>query len=291
MQKKALIMLAVAITMGFAAVFLVNSLMQKESGPSGEGGKSVATRTVVVAAVDLDVGTRLDRAMLKTVDWPDASVPEGAYADIDAIIGDKPPVILRETRKGEVVLPYKLSEQGARAGLTTRIPVEQRAITVPVNEIRGVAGFILPGDHVDVLYTAAGQGGKGALVTRILLQNVLVLGVDQSSSDKEDKPKVVNAVTLLVSPKQAQMLALASNMGTLTMTLRNEADVADTQAGAVSVTDITGGPVRKTPRVAGIRTSGSYSTVTVIRGSSISNERVKNAAPSQAAKTTSETVR
>ena len=173
---------------------------------------------------DIEVGTRLSKLIVQLAEWPKDSVPEGVYANIDTLVGEEPPVIIKEVRKGEAILPYKLSSHGARPGLTIKIPKYKRAISIAVNEVRGVAGFVLPGDHVDVLLTTA-LDGKKKFSTSTLVQNVLVLGVDQISSEKEEKPKVVNAVTLLVSKKQGKILTLAQSVGELTLLLRNEADV------------------------------------------------------------------
>lgn len=181
---------------------------------------------VVVAAADLKVGTKLEPIMLNVVDWPEAAVPEGTFTDAKVVLGDKPPVVLQEMKRGEVLLPYKLSPHGARGGLPSRIPEDMRAITVPVSEVTGVAGFIMPGDFVDVLHTSA-IGRKDELpVTRVLLQNVNVLGIDQISSQDESNPKLVNAVTLLADPEAAQRLTLALATGSITLILRNEFDAS-----------------------------------------------------------------
>jgi len=154
------------------------------------------------------------------------SAPEGAYSDVAVVIGEKPPVLLTETKRGEIILPYKLSPHGARGGLPARIPEDMRAATIPVTEVTGVAGFIAPGDFVDVLHTSAVGRSDQIPVTRVLLQNVQVLGVDQVSSEDEAKPNIVNAVTLLVKTEQGQRLTLALATGTLSLLLRNEFDAS-----------------------------------------------------------------
>ena len=149
MQSRALIMLIFAVIIGGVAAYLVSNQLQQKSDQVIV--EKVETRPVVVAARDLEIGATLDQVMLTTVEWPVAGVPEGAYQDVESAVGkDKPRVILREIRKGEVVLPYKLSVEGARGGLTPRIPENMRAMTISIDEIRGVAGFVLPGDKVDL---------------------------------------------------------------------------------------------------------------------------------------------
>jgi pilus assembly protein CpaB len=237
----------------------------------------------VVAVTDLDVGTRLDKVMLKAVDWPEASMPEGHYSEVEKVIGDKPdetPVVLKEMRKGEPVLEYKLSEKGARGGLTPRIPVHKRAMTIAVNEVRGVAGFVLPGDRVDIMLTSSEGRKDKKPVTRTLLQNVEVLGVDQFSSEKEDEPKVVNAVTLLVTPQEGKKLTLAQTVGALNLMLRNEGDVTVARDEVITLAALrtfVPPPAKPGKKVVTRRPRpSSGSTVQIIRGLSISKQRVKN---------------
>lgn len=233
MQLRALIMLALALIMGGITVFLVNTFLQKEVGERGRV-QNIRTISVVVADTDLKIGTKLEPVMLRTADWPAEVAPEGAFTDVKTLIGEKPPVVLQEIHRGEIVLPYKLSPHGARGGLPSRIPEDQRAITVPVNEVTGVGGFVMPGDFVDVLYTSA-IGRKDTLpVTRVLLQNVQVLGVDQVSAQDKSEPKIVNAITLLVNTEAAQRVTLALATGSVTLILRNEFD-----ASLLGVSDVT----------------------------------------------------
>jgi len=283
-----MVMLAVAVVFGAIAVFLVNNLLTVKVAERAEIG-GVETRPLVVAAVDLDVGTRVDKAMLRTVAWPAASVPQGAYAQADAVIGTEPPVVLREIRKGEPVLAYKLSPHGARGGLTVRIPENMRAVTIAVNEVRGVAGFVLPGDRVDVLSTSSQGRADNAPVTRVIAQNVPVLGVDQSSSEKKTDPQVVNAVTLLVTPEQGQKIALAQRIGDVTLLLRNEADVALPRTGEVTLANLAqpaAAPVATQPVTAAAGrapTGPPQTTVRLIRGLKVDQVSVnKDAPPRQA---------
>lgn len=225
MQIRALIMLAVALVLGGITVFLVNNFLKSEVGDQGRVQK-IKTVPVVVAAQDIKSGTKLEAVMLKAVDWPAETAPDGVYSKVEAVIGEKPPVLLQETKRGEILLPYKLSPHGARGGLPVRIPEDMRAATIPVTEITGVAGFIAPGDFVDILHTSAVGRGDQLPVTRVLMQNVQVLGVDQISSEDDAKPKIVNAVTLLVSPESGQRLTLALATGSLSLLLRNEFDAS-----------------------------------------------------------------
>lgn len=237
MQLRALIMLALALVMGGITVFLVNTFLQQEVSQRGKV-QEIRTVPVVVAAADLKVGTKLEPVMIKVVDWPAEIAPEGAYADAKAAIGDKPPVVLQEMKRGEILLPYKLSPHGARGGLPSRIPEDMRAITIPVSEVTGVAGFIVPGDFVDVLHTTSIGRKENDPVTRVLLQNVQVLGIDQVMSQDEANPKVVNAVTLLVNTESAQRITLGLATGTINLILRNEFDASLLAVNDVSSRDL-----------------------------------------------------
>jgi len=281
MQKRAIIMLLVALVMAGIAVSLVNTAIKDKDGDM-TGVSPLAVMQVVVAAVDLDIGDRLNDSKLKMAEWPKASTPEGAYTTADSLLGEEPPVVIKEMKKGEVVLPYKLSGHGARAGLTPKIPSEMRAMTISVNEVRGVAGFVLPGDRVDILYTSPVEGNRNSNkhITRTIIQNLLVLGVDQSASEKEDKPQVVNAVTLLVTSKQGNVLALAQKTGELTLLLRNEGDVVVSTDDSATMADLN----KRTQKATSSRKSGSgnYTSVNVIRGLSSTTYSTKLAAPAKA---------
>lgn len=224
MQKRPLMMLAVALLMGGLAVSLVNGFLKQQ----GERGRMQQLRTVpvVVAAADIHAGTKLEPLMLKTVDWPENALPQGYFSDAATVLGPLPPVVLREIRKDEVVLAYKLSGQGARGGVMSRIPEDMRAISVPVTEVSGVSGFVMPGAFVDVLHTSAAGHSDQIPSTRVLLQNVPVIGIGQTSAENETDPKLVKTVTLLVDPESGQKVALALATGTLSLMLRNDFDAS-----------------------------------------------------------------
>ena len=239
MQIRALIILVVALVAGLAAVFLTKTLVDQQV-TTATTVPSVTTVPVVVAKVDLKMGTRLDRLMLDTAEWPEDSLPENYFSSVADLVGegDDAPIVLKQMRKGEVLLHYKLSPHGARGGMPAKIPEDMRAITIAVTEIRGVAGFVLPGTYVDVLHTTAIGRRDEKPVTRVLMQNMQVLGVDQISSEDETDPKVVNAVTMLVSTSDGQKLTLASTVGELNLLLRNEYDASILEVKTVGLKDL-----------------------------------------------------
>lgn len=278
MQIRALVILVVALVAGLAAVFLANTMLQQEVSKTTEVTQ-IKTVPVVAAKVDLKMGTRLDKVMLTMVDWPEDSLPEGTFSSIEQLVGDKPdaaPIVLKTIKKGEAVLPYKISPQGARGGLPSKIPEDMRAITIAVNEVTGVAGFVLPGDYVDVLHTTSIGRRDEKPVVRVLLQNVQVLGVDQVSSEDETKPKVVNAVTLLVTTEEGQKLALAGEVGDLKLLLRNEYDASILEAKTLDLQDLV--PTERPTKVK-VYKRVRRPIVEIIRGLDIKRESVTEGKP------------
>lgn len=279
MQKKALLLLLVALIMGAVVTILVNTLLTQEVQQRSEQ-PVMQTQKVLVAASDLKTGMRLDNLKVKLVDWPVENLPEGVYSDLDKLLGEKPPIVIKKIKKNEFILPCKLSPQGARGGLPPKIPENRRAITIEVDEISGVAGFVLPGTYVDVLLTSKIGQKDEKLATQTLLQNLLVLGIDQLSSEDEDKPKVVNAVTLLVTPNEGKMLTLGQQVGRVNLLLRNEIDASILEKDLVTINDLL--DIKPEPvKVVKVykrqrRTPPTPSpTVEIIRGLDIEKQKVK----------------
>jgi pilus assembly protein CpaB len=270
MQMRALIILVVALAAGLAAVFLAKTMVDRRVS-TATTVEQVKTVPVVVAKVDLKMGTRLDKMMLDTIDWPETSLPENHFRSVDEVIGNEAPIVLKQMRKGEVVLHYKLSPQGARGGMPAKIPEDMRAITIAVNEVRGVAGFVLPGTFVDVLHTTSVGRADKKPVTRVLMQNVQILGVDQISSEDETDPKVVNAVTMLVSTADGQKLTLAGTVGELNLLLRNEYDASILEVKTVELTDLV---PTDAPTKVKVYKRVRRPTVEVIRGLDIKTQSV-----------------
>lgn len=220
---RAIVILLVAIAAGITAVVLANNWL-------AERARDVSTEKVVVAARDIDLGTQLSPQMLELVDWPRQSVPPGAFTSIADLLekpGNIPARVLRfNVQKGEPVLESKLAAVGAKAGLAAIVAEGKRAMTVSVNEIVGVAGFALPGNYVDILLNTQDEHAKEAdkRVSKIVLEHVLVLAIAQTAKRDETTPRVVSAVTLEVTPEEAEKIDLARSVGTLTLVLRNQMD-------------------------------------------------------------------
>lgn len=218
-NKRALIVMTLAILFGLAAVMLASRWLLTQ--PAAKPGR------IVVAGTDISIGQRLTPDMLKLVEWPAHSMPKGAFDDPQKIGGR---VLKSSILAGEPLSEAKLAPVGTLGGLSALITEGKRAITVRVNDVIGVAGFALPGNYVDIIVSTEtdpqAQADRQRSISKIVLERILVLAVAQEVSRDETKPKVVNAVTLEVTPEQAEKLDLARSVGTLSLALRNQVDPA-----------------------------------------------------------------
>ena len=226
MRTSNAVVLAVAIVMGGTAALLARGWLATHS----RSAATEAAGTLVVAEKPLGFGTPLSLDNLAEITWAAASIPEGGFATKDSLLKDGIRVILSPLERGEPILRSKISAPGQRASLSTLLQEGRRAVTVRVDDVRGVAGFILPGDFVDVVLIAEESSSSHESYSDILLQQVKVLAVDQLASERPEQPTVPKAVTLEVTAEQAQKVLLAANIGKLSLTLRQPAD-RDTEAG------------------------------------------------------------
>ncbi|HET8730623.1 MAG TPA: Flp pilus assembly protein CpaB [Moraxellaceae bacterium] len=227
-NTRALAMLALSILVGVLAVTMAVRLMNERT--------RVSTTDVVVASRDIQLGTRLEAEMLKVVRWPSASQPSGVFHSESELLGR---VVNSSVITGEPVVEPKLAPPGSTGGLSALIAPGTRALTVKVNEVVGVAGFALPGNYVDVLVHAEDENNHP--FSRIVLERILVLAVAQDTNADPSKPKVVNAVTLQVTPEEAEKLDLARGIGQLSLVLRNQVDSEAVMTKGAKVSDLAGG--------------------------------------------------
>lgn len=213
---KTLALLVMAIVFGLAAALYASQWVAQRG--------NIAASKVVVAAVDIELGSKINPQMLTTADWPADSVPTGAFKDLKDV---QDRVVKVGIIRGEALLDRKLSPAGTMGGLSAVIAEGKRAMTVRVNDVVGVAGFALPGNYVDVMVHTQKDPGKGDTpnpISMTVLEQVLVLAVAQEVGRDETKPKVVSAVTLELLPGDAEKLDLARSVGTLSLVLRNQLD-------------------------------------------------------------------
>ncbi|WP_048440732.1 Flp pilus assembly protein CpaB [Caenimonas sp. SL110] len=197
---------------------------------------SVATAQVVVAARDLEVGTRLRPDMVQVVDWPAGAALKEPF-DTVAKVQDR--VLNTQVLRGEPIVATKLANPGEKGGLSAVLEQGTRAITVKVNEIVGVGGFALPGNYVDVMVNTPDDANRP--VSKIVLERILVLAVAQDVSTGDSKPRVVNAVTLQVTPQQAEQIDLARSIGSLSLVLRSQLDKGSSATAGARKSDLLNG--------------------------------------------------
>jgi pilus assembly protein CpaB len=264
-------MLAFALVVAVIAVVVARNWMQSRGTQPvvAQQRAEVAATTVVVARAALDFAARLGPEHVQAVKWPAEVVPPGTFRTVEEVF---PPgverVVLRSIEAGEPIFAVKISGAGQRATLSAIIDKDMRAITIRVNDVTEVAGFVLPGDRVDIMLNRDEGTGNQSMINDVLLQNIRVLGVDQHASDRTDKPILVKAVTLEVTPLQGQKLTLAAQVGTLTLALRNEADSDPGRHKTVRIADLRGGemvrPFAEPPATGGkggAKAAGDSSTV------------------------------
>src|SRR5687767_4324803 len=236
MKVRPLIVLALALLCAVLAVFLARSWILGQSlRPAAEAAQA-QTVQVVAAATPLKFGDRLAKENLRLIDWPSGSVPQGIFRSIDELLGPEPRVALQAIQPNEPILINKVTGPGQRASLSAVISSGMRAMTIRVNDVLGVAGFILPGDRVDILLTR--EVVKDQPVTSGLLQSGKVLGIDQRSEQQNNKPDVVKAVTIEVTTEQTQKITLAAQVGRLSLALRDVSNVELAPVKQVSIKDL-----------------------------------------------------
>jgi pilus assembly protein CpaB len=209
-------MLFIAMIAGLVAVVLAARWIQNQGGEKG---------SIAVANADIELGGRITPEMVRMTEWPEGSKPAGAFDDPAKLTGR---VVLVAMQRGEPLTEGRLAPIGTKGGLSAVVPEGKRAMTVRVNDVVGVAGFALPGTYVDVMVNTQDEGSQRGdrdhSISKIVLERILVLAVAQEADRDATKPKVVNAVTLEVTPKDAEMLDLARSVGTLSLVLRNQTD-------------------------------------------------------------------
>lgn len=241
MRKNTIVMVAIAVVFGLIAVLVAQSWLSYQAELSRRNvapkEKPVATRTIVVATGPLRFGTQILPENLREVAWPEDAIPAGTFGSIAELTGSGKRIVLASIERNEPILRVKVTGPGQKATLSAVIGDGMRAITVRVNDVEGVAGFVLPGDRVDVLLTRQQERTTG--MNDVVLQNSRVLAVDQLADDASDRPTVVKAVTLEVDTVGAQKIALASSLGNLSLMLRRAGELHVDATRRVTTSDLT----------------------------------------------------
>ena len=245
-RRRIFMVFVLAITAGGALALGTYNYVQKI--PAAQAA-AIPTRPVVVAAADLQIGAELRREDLRVIEWPANAAPQGAFGTLDEVIGRG---LIMPVIENEPVMPMKLAPKEAGAGLPPVIPAGLRAVSVRVNEVIGVAGYVLPGTRVDVLATLTPTRDQIDVTSKVVLTDVQVLAAGTKVEQSADggKPMPVSVVTLLVAPAEAERLTLASTEGKIQLALRNPLDREAPSTTGIKPAALLGGaaPVRPPTR-------------------------------------------
>ena len=240
MRASTIVMIGFAVVFGLLAVFIAQAWLNNQANKQARHFESnqpaVAMKTIVVAKQPLRFGTELNESMLKEVPWPETSMPAGAFGKISDVLHGGRRVVLTAIEPNEPVLSLKITGPGQRATLSALVKPGMKAVTIRVNDVEGVGGFVLPGDRVDVVLTR--QIDKGSASTEVVLQNARVLAVDQVADERAAKTTVAKSVTLEVSTVEAQKVWLASSVGNLSLLLRKAGETAETRTRKITLNDL-----------------------------------------------------
>src|SRR5262245_62775380 len=274
------IVLALAVAAG--GTFAYGTYQYMQNVPQGTVASTVPTSAVIVAANDLQSGAELKQEDLRAIQWPSNAVPANAFGKPEDLIGRG---LIMPVMANEPFLPSKLAAKEAGAGLPPVIPEGQRALSVRVNDVVGVAGYVLPGTRVDVVATMNPTQQQTDITSKVILTNVQVVAAGTKiEQDEKNKPVQVAVVTLLVNPDEAEKLTLASTEGKIQLALRNPLDKTAPQTAGIKPAPLMGnGPVRRVasanpnprqPQVAAPQAPAPAPTVEIIRGDKRAHEVV-----------------
>jgi pilus assembly protein CpaB len=283
-RNRIFVVLALAVTAGGGLAFATYNYMQSQPM---QLQAAAPTQPIVVASADLQLASELKSDDLRVVQWPKGEAPEGAFSSPGDLIGRG---LIASVVRNEPILPSKLSPIEAGAGLPPVIPPGMRAVSVRVNEVIGVAGYVLPGTRVDVLATTSPTQQVQDMTSKVVLSNIQVLaaGTRLEHDQKDGKPVQVSVVTLLVNPEQAERLALAATEGKVQLALRNPLDQGSPDTPGIRPAALMGSPEPSSkpaprtsparPRAAAVAAAAAEPpppTVEVIRGDKRSNEVIR----------------
>jgi len=256
MKRRGLLLIVISLALAIGAAWVARNWVQARLNA---GTPSDPVQTVVVAAMEIPFGTKVEGRHVRTITLPSSASLGDHYDKADQVVGL---IALQKTIPGEILLKERFADRNAGSTLAAIVKPDMRAVTVRVDDVIGVAGFLMPGNHVDVV---AAHMENSHAETRTVLHDLNVLAVDQTASQDKDQPVVVRAVTLEVTPKQAEVLVKAREEGRIQLTLRNPMDKAE---GDDLVAD-TDQPKSAPKRVHVVQPRPASSGVTIIRGTNV----------------------
>ena len=278
-RMRIFLVLALALTAGGVLAFGTYSYVQNSPAET----VTMPTRSVVVAATDLGIGDELTKEDIRLIEWPANHLPQGVISDPAQVIGRG---LIMPVIQNEPILPMKLASAEAGSGLPPAIPPGLRAVSVRVNEVIGVAGYVVPGTRVDVVATVSPTQSQKDMTSKVILTDVQVLaaGTKLEQDAEGSKPTAVSVVTLLVNPEEAERLTLAATEGKIQLALRNPLDKGNPTTTGVRAAGLLGIPppirqvnTRRPPSqaVAAALPAASFPTVEIIRGDKRAHEVVR----------------
>jgi pilus assembly protein CpaB len=232
------LVLVIAVTAGGVLSYATYNYVQRNSSTKTV---NMPTKQVVVAATNLEIGAELRAEDIRLIEWPANAVPLGAISDPEEVVGRG---VILPVIQYEPILPMKLASKEAGAGLPPAIPPGLRAVSVRVNEVIGVAGYVVPGTRVDVVVVVNPSQKQEDITSKVILNDVQVLaaGTKLEQDANAEKPMAVNVVTLLVNPDEAERLTLASTEGKIQLALRNPLDKENPPTTGVKPAALLGTP-------------------------------------------------
>lgn len=254
-------MIGIAAVFGAVSIFAADFWLKSDASPQVETrtveipAPKVEFKTIVVASQPLSFGTALDRAQLAQIPWPKDALPQGSFETIDAVLAEGSRVVLSPIEPNEPVLLSKLSGPNGRASLSNLLTPGMRAVAIKTDEIAGVGGFITPGDRVDIVLTrdageidetkksASGASGS-TIATEVVVENARVLSVGQGADERQTGPQITSSVTIEVNADDAGKIALARNVGSLSLQLRAAGEGVGSKDGLTTISAF-GGTITK----------------------------------------------
>jgi pilus assembly protein CpaB len=233
-MKRPVVIIGIGVMFAAVAGFMTLGFLKRQGSAPEQA--ALDTRPVVVALQTIKRGEPVADTNVRVVDWPVESLPEGSFSTVEEVVGK---LARSEIYQNDPLTAQKFLETKAPSILSMLIPEGRRAMSIKVNEVTGISGFVAPGSHVDILLAVSASQEEPAR-TRIVLEDVEVLAIAQSIEQMDSKPVVVNTVTLNVGPREAETLTLASNEGSLHLALRNDGDEQKVFSGGTTIDQIIG---------------------------------------------------
>ncbi len=258
-KRRGIVLIFLSLLMAVGAAFVANKWIDARVMPAQDN--TLNSASVVAAAMSIPFATKVEERHLKLVEMPEGLTPDGFFKSIDEVIGK---VSTTNISRGEILVTERFRTHTTGSTLAALVNPNMRAVTVRVDDVIGVAGFLLPGNTVDIL--ASRRNGQNRAITETILKNIKVLAVDQTAAAESNEPVIVRAVTLEMLPKQAEILFQARTEGKIQLTLRNPLE---------TVPEVVPPTKKRVVRRAPVKKRAAQAEVIVIRGTSVDKTKTR----------------